>query len=99
MHVPTRAEDGWAADPAALAAAVTPATRALLMCNPNNPTGHTPTHAQLSELVDLAAAGQDLRRGRGQVADIAATRRGPRRGGPWLPTPGRRPSRWLPLRL
>jgi aspartate/methionine/tyrosine aminotransferase len=55
VHVPTRAEDGWAADPAALEAAVTPATRALLLCNPNNPTGHTPTRAQLAGLADLAA--------------------------------------------
>jgi aspartate/methionine/tyrosine aminotransferase len=55
VYVPTRAADGWAADPEALDAAVTPATRALLLCNPNNPTGHTPTRAQLTTLVDLAA--------------------------------------------
>ncbi|WP_226366690.1 pyridoxal phosphate-dependent aminotransferase [Pseudonocardia sp. ICBG162] len=55
VHVPARAGDGWAADPAALAAAITPATRALLLCNPNNPTGHTPTRDRLAELVDLAA--------------------------------------------
>ncbi|ANY06333.1 pyridoxal phosphate-dependent aminotransferase [Pseudonocardia sp. HH130630-07] len=55
VHVRTRAEDGWAVDPAALEAAVTPATRALLLCNPNNPTGHTPDAAELGALVDLAA--------------------------------------------
>lgn len=55
VQVPSRAVDGWAADVAALAAAITPATRALLLCNPNNPTGHTPTRAQLVELVDFAA--------------------------------------------
>ena len=55
VHVPTRAAEGWAADPAALAAEITSATRALLLCNPNNPTGHTPTPEQLAVLVDLAA--------------------------------------------
>ncbi|PXY25815.1 aspartate aminotransferase [Prauserella coralliicola] len=54
VHVPTRAADGWAADPDALGAAVTPATRALLLCNPNNPTGHTPTREQLGALADFA---------------------------------------------
>lgn len=54
VHVPTRAADGWAVDPEALAAAVTPATRALLLCNPNNPTGHTPTREQLGAVVDFA---------------------------------------------
>ncbi|OLT06321.1 aspartate aminotransferase [Pseudonocardia sp. CNS-004] len=55
VYVPTRAGDGWAADPQALEAAITPSTRALLLCNPNNPTGHTPTRSQLADLVDLAA--------------------------------------------
>ncbi len=55
VYVPSRAEGGWAADPSALEAAITPTTRALLLCNPNNPTGHTPTRSQLAELVDLAA--------------------------------------------
>lgn len=55
VHVPARAADGWAADPGALRGAVTPATRALVLCNPNNPTGHTPTWAQLAALVDFAA--------------------------------------------
>lgn len=55
VYVPARAEDGWAADPAALAAAITPTTRALLLCNPNNPTGHAPTVDELAALLDLAA--------------------------------------------
>ncbi|WP_190816125.1 pyridoxal phosphate-dependent aminotransferase [Saccharopolyspora pogona] len=55
VHVRTLAADGWAADPVALTAAITPATRALLLCNPNNPTGHTPSREQLGALVDLAA--------------------------------------------
>ncbi len=32
--------DGWQIDPASLAAAVTPRTRALVAIHPNNPTGH-----------------------------------------------------------
>ncbi|MDZ7749900.1 MAG: 5-guanidino-2-oxopentanoate decarboxylase [Halofilum sp. (in: g-proteobacteria)] len=39
VPVATRAADGFRPDPAAIAAAVTPRTRAILFANPNNPTG------------------------------------------------------------
>lgn len=39
VPVPTRAEDGFHIDPDALAAAVTPRTRAIVLNSPNNPTG------------------------------------------------------------
>jgi len=39
VPVPTREEDGFRPDPDAIAAAITPRTRALMITNPNNPTG------------------------------------------------------------
>jgi aspartate/methionine/tyrosine aminotransferase len=54
VHVPTRAEDGWRLDVEALAAAVTPATAAIMVCNPTNPTGVAHTEAELVALVELA---------------------------------------------
>lgn len=55
VYVPNRPERGWGTDPDAVRAAVTPATRAILLCNPNNPTGHTPTRDELAEILVLAA--------------------------------------------
>lgn len=54
-HVPSRERDGWALDLADLEAAVTPRSRVLLLCNPNNPTGYLPDAATLAAVVDLAA--------------------------------------------
>ncbi|MEV5967906.1 pyridoxal phosphate-dependent aminotransferase [Kribbella sp. NPDC051952] len=54
-YVPSRAEDGWALDPAELEAAVTPDSRAILLCNPNNPTGYLPDAATVAAIVDIAA--------------------------------------------
>jgi aspartate/methionine/tyrosine aminotransferase len=55
VYVPSRPELGWATDLDAVRVAVTPATRAILLCNPNNPTGHTPAREELSEILTLAA--------------------------------------------
>ncbi|WP_236790938.1 pyridoxal phosphate-dependent aminotransferase [Amycolatopsis sp. GM8] len=55
VYVRSRAARRWATDLDALAAAVTPATRAILLCNPNNPTGHTPARDELSAILALAA--------------------------------------------
>ena len=47
---------GWTIDLAALEAAVTPRTRAVLVVSPNNPTGNFISPAELSRLADLCAA-------------------------------------------
>lgn len=52
VAVPSRPQNGFRPDPAGLAAAVTPRTRALLIANPNNPTGVAMT---LDELEAIAA--------------------------------------------
>ena len=46
--------EGWRLDPAALEAAVTPATRLLMLCHPHNPTGRVWTHDELEYLADFA---------------------------------------------
>ncbi len=52
--LPTRIEDGFSLpSPAAFAAAVTPRTRAILLCNPSNPTGAVYSRAALTEVVEL----------------------------------------------
>ncbi len=45
---------GWALDPEALEAQVGPRTKALVLCNPNNPTGAVATRAQLEAVLDVA---------------------------------------------
>ncbi|MFF3667095.1 pyridoxal phosphate-dependent aminotransferase [Microtetraspora malaysiensis] len=54
-YVPSRECDGWALDLAGLEAAVTPRSRAILLCNPNNPTGYLPDAATIAAVVDIAA--------------------------------------------
>jgi aminotransferase len=54
-YVPSRESDGWALDVTALEAAVTPRSRAVLLCNPNNPTGYLPDTETLAAVIDLAA--------------------------------------------
>jgi aspartate/methionine/tyrosine aminotransferase len=55
VYVPSDEADGWAIDLAGLEAAVTPRTRAVILCNPNNPTGHLPGREELEAVVDFAA--------------------------------------------
>jgi aspartate/methionine/tyrosine aminotransferase len=55
VYVHCRADDGWRWDGDALEAAVGPRTRALLLCNPGNPTGHVPTRAEVEAAVELAS--------------------------------------------
>jgi aspartate/methionine/tyrosine aminotransferase len=55
VRVPSEERDGWAIDPASLAAAVTSRSRAILLCNPNNPTGYLPDAATVTAVVDIAA--------------------------------------------
>lgn len=52
--LPTSLEDDFKLQPAALAAAITPQTRMLLLCSPSNPTGVVYTRAELEALADVA---------------------------------------------
>jgi len=52
--VKTREEDGFCPDPAALEAAVTGKTKALILCNPSNPTGAVIPEDTLRKIADLA---------------------------------------------
>lgn len=45
---------GWTLDAGSLAAAVTPRTRLIAVCNPNNPTGRVLTEAELAAIADAA---------------------------------------------
>jgi len=51
--VPTREEDGFLLTPEQLKAAITPATKALLLNNPSNPTGAAYQKHQLEALADI----------------------------------------------
>ena len=55
---------GWALDVEAMCAALDAGARAVLLCNPHNPTGSIPTRAELSALRDAAA-----RAGAGLISD------------------------------
>ncbi|TYK43053.1 pyridoxal phosphate-dependent aminotransferase [Actinomadura decatromicini] len=55
VRVPSRERDGWALDLAGMEAAVTPRSRAILLCNPTNPTGYLPDAATVEAVVDIAA--------------------------------------------
>ena len=57
LVVPLREQDGeWTWDWPAMAAAVTPRTRLLLLCHPHNPLGRVWSAAELRQLADFAAA-------------------------------------------
>ncbi len=51
--VSLRPELGWLPDPAEIEAAITPRTRLLSVCNPNNPTGRVLPIALMRELVEI----------------------------------------------
>jgi len=51
--VETREEDGFILTPEQLRAAITPSTRALILNNPNNPTGATYNREQLEALAEV----------------------------------------------
>ena len=46
----------WRPDPMAIARAITPRTRAIMLCSPGNPTGNVFTDAEVSAICDLAVA-------------------------------------------
>lgn len=54
VMVPMRPENGFLPDPADIAAAVTPRTRAILYASPNNPTGMVLGAEHIAAIADLA---------------------------------------------
>ena len=54
VHYPCRPENGFVPDPQELAGLITPQTRALIVINPNNPTGAVYPRAVLEALARLA---------------------------------------------
>jgi alanine-synthesizing transaminase len=54
VHYPCRPENGFVPDPAEIAALVTPRTRAIVVINPNNPTGAVYPRAVLEAIASLA---------------------------------------------
>lgn len=55
LHYPCKPEDAFGPDVSAIEALITPRTRALVIINPNNPTGAVYRRETLGQLVDLAA--------------------------------------------
>lgn len=55
VPVPTREPGGWRWDPGAIETAVTPRSRALVVTNPNNPTGYLPARSTIDELLAIAS--------------------------------------------
>lgn len=51
-----REEYGWAPDLAELREAVTPNTKLIAVCNPNNPTGRIMTEAEMEAIISIAEA-------------------------------------------
>jgi aspartate aminotransferase len=54
VPVATRAEHGFVVTPEAIARALTPATRMIVLCSPSNPTGAVYDEATLRDVADLA---------------------------------------------
>ncbi len=54
VFVPLREEDGWKLDVDAFARAVTRKTKAILICNPMNPTGTVFSQAEIRAIAELA---------------------------------------------
>src|ERR1700679_2491135 len=54
MHYPCRPENGFVPDPQAIEAMITPRTRAIVVINPNNPTGAVYPRAVLEQIVRIA---------------------------------------------
>ncbi len=54
VYVPGSAADGWRWDAAAVEQAIGARTKALLLCNPGNPTGHVPLPQDVAAVVRVA---------------------------------------------
>jgi aspartate aminotransferase len=55
VHVETREEDGWRMSAAQLERAITPRTKAVILCSPSNPTGAAYGEAEMRGLLDVLA--------------------------------------------
>ena len=53
-YVCSTLDDGWSLDLEGVAAAITDRTAAIVLCNPNNPTGNVPTAEEVQRVVALA---------------------------------------------
>lgn len=56
IRVPMHMDDGWQMDFEAMAAAITPDTKMLMICNPQNPTGRCYSSAELEQLAQFVEA-------------------------------------------
>ncbi len=56
VYVPTRFEDGFVMDPAAVEAAITPKTKMIVINTPSNPTGCVMPSDSLRQIADIAMA-------------------------------------------
>jgi aspartate aminotransferase len=56
VHVETREEDGWRMSPAQLERALTPKTKAVILCSPSNPTGAAYGEPEMRALLDVLRA-------------------------------------------
>ncbi|HZW84135.1 MAG TPA: aminotransferase class I/II-fold pyridoxal phosphate-dependent enzyme [Candidatus Deferrimicrobium sp.] len=54
VPIPTRVEDEFKLDPEILESLITPRTKVLVLCYPNNPTGAIMTEAELLEIAKIA---------------------------------------------
>lgn len=54
VYVSAARDAGWGWDPDAIARACSAATRVLLLCNPENPTGHVPRAEEVAAVVAVA---------------------------------------------
>ncbi len=53
VFIPSTLERGWKLDPADLARALSPKTKAVILCTPSNPTGAAYTPAELAAIADV----------------------------------------------
>jgi aspartate aminotransferase len=56
VHPETREEDGWRLSAAQLSRALTPKTKAVILCSPSNPTGAAYSEPEMRALLDVLAS-------------------------------------------
>jgi aspartate/methionine/tyrosine aminotransferase len=53
IHLSTREENGFAATPEEIESVITPKTKAIILCSPNNPTGRVMTLGQMEKIAEI----------------------------------------------